>query len=679
MRKFLWVLLVLICILTFVGCKEPPTPISYYLNDGGILVVEYEDGTTKDLGTISDTIANGVDTVIVNEDGYYVINGIVTQIKAKLPVSYSIDNDGNLIVTYNDQTTENLGEFGSDAINTIESISISEDGYYILNGIKTDIVAYSFYEVTFDTGTTTQIDAQIIMEGGFVGMPEVSRTGYTFDGWYNQEEKWIFNENVVDKDITLTAKWSANEYTVSFITGTDDVEDPTTIIFDEEYELPVLSAREGYIFEGWVYNGNLVTSDKWTIPSNCTLTAKWSDLIPWDDDGVLKILTIGNSFSVDSMEYVYQIAKANGVADVKLGNLYIGSCTIYKHFTNAKNDTAAYTYYTNSTGIWNTDEGYKLSTAVASDNWDFISFQQSSTYSGKAETYDDLDKLINIVKPLCTNPKVSFVWHMTWAYQGNSTHSGFANYDNNQLTMYNAIISATQSKIVTNDNIDIIVPNGTAIQNARTSRLGDTLTRDGYHLSYNQGRVIASLTMLSSLVEIDLDNVDLTDVSTDDAFIEVAVESAKNAILTPFAVTESAFTDDENGIDLTKYVELQYSVYKTSYWQSVYSLDMFTEETGSATALKYWATNKMNKDDLPIGSLIVVESGWRYRPEGWVGDNRNTVRPDQETINVIEVTEAWWGDFTIRAFNIGKTSNGDISGVSEEEIRQAFKIYIPKK
>jgi hypothetical protein len=151
------------------------------------------------------------------------------------------------------------------------------------------------------------------------------------------------------------------------------------------------------------------------------------------------------------------------------------------------------------------------------------------------------------------------------------------------------------------------------------------------------------------------------------------------AILTPFAVTESAFTDDENGIDLSKYVELQYSVYKTSYWQSVYSLDMFTEETGSATALKYWATNKMNKDDLPIGSLIVVESGWRYRPEGWVGDNKNTVRPDQETINVIEVTEAWWGDFTTRAFNIGKTSNGDISGVSEEEIRQAFKIYIPKK
>ena len=54
-----------------------------------------------------------------------------------------------------------------------------------------------------------------------------------------------------------------------------------------------------------------------------------SDGTPWDDDGVLKILTIGNSFSVDCMEYVYQIAKAAGVEKIKLGNLFVSQKLCY--------------------------------------------------------------------------------------------------------------------------------------------------------------------------------------------------------------------------------------------------------------------------------------------------------------------------------------------------------------
>ena len=65
---------------------------------------------------------------------------------------------------------------------------------------------------------------------------------------------------------------------------------------------------------------------------------------------------------------------------------------------------------------------------------------------------------------------------MTWAYQADSTHSGFNNYGKDQMTMYNAIVNAAQTKIVTNDNIEIIIPVGTAVQNVRTSYIGDTLT-----------------------------------------------------------------------------------------------------------------------------------------------------------------------------------------------------------
>ena len=114
MKKFLLVLFTVLTIMCFSACDNTPVIEKYYLDTSGNLIAEFEDGSTKDLGTLGDTIANGVEDIEINVDGYYVINDIVTDIQAKLPESYSIDSDGNLIVTYTDTTTENLGKFGND-------------------------------------------------------------------------------------------------------------------------------------------------------------------------------------------------------------------------------------------------------------------------------------------------------------------------------------------------------------------------------------------------------------------------------------------------------------------------------------------------------------------------------------------------------------------------------------
>jgi hypothetical protein len=183
-----------------------------------------------------------------------------------------------------------------------------------------------------------------------------------------------------------------------------------------------------------------------------------------------------------------------------------------------------------------------MATAVQSDNWDFILFQQASPVSGRAQTYDDLTALIEIVEPLCTNKNVQFGWHMTWAYQANSTNGAFKNYGNDQNVMYNAIVDAVKSKIETNPYITKIIPNGTVIQNARTSYVGDTLTRDSSdHLSYEQGRKLVGLGVLASLIEIDWESLDLSEVIPDEAFCRVVVESVQNAVSNPYAVTQSAY------------------------------------------------------------------------------------------------------------------------------------------
>lgn len=205
-----------------------------------------------------------------------------------------------------------------------------------------------------------------------------------------------------------------------------------------------------------------------------------------------------------------------------------------------KNDSASYTYYTNTTDEWNETNSYKISTAVASDDWDYITFQQVSNDSGKEDTYDDLNELIEIIKPI--SKEAEFAWHMTWAYQSDSTHSAFPNYNSNQMTMYNAIISSVQNKIQTNNNIKIIIPVGTAIQNARTSFLGDTLTRDGYHLSYDIGRYIAGVEYLHGLTGVNVDKLTYKPVETSDIVRQIAIESAKNATINPYEITNSKFT-----------------------------------------------------------------------------------------------------------------------------------------
>lgn len=77
--------------------------------------------------------------------------------------------------------------------------------------------------------------------------------------------------------------------------------------------------------------------------------------------------------------------------------------------------------------------------------------------------------------------------HKVWTYVQHSSHSDFANYGNDQLTMYHAIVDAVE-RVKELADIKIVVPAGTAIQNGRTSIIGDAFDRDGYHLDLGVGR-----------------------------------------------------------------------------------------------------------------------------------------------------------------------------------------------
>ena len=269
---------------------------------------------------------------------------------------------------------------------------------------------------------------------------------------------------------------------------------------------------------------------------------------PVVDGKSISILFIGNSFSDDTEAYMVDILLNLGYTNIDIGNLYIGGCSIDTHYENILSGVPAYdfrmrshngTKFTEYETVTVGGSKQSLDFAIPYKAWDIISVQQASGYSGQANSYNNLDALVEQVRSKATNPDVEFVFNMTWAYQANSTHAQFPDYNSDQMTMYNAILSAVQEKV----NYTV-VPNATAIQNARTSFIGDNLTRDGYHLNLKIGRFIAGLTFVAKVTGADLTDFDYIPNGVTKSEFAVAIESVTNAIANPFVLTESSITVD---------------------------------------------------------------------------------------------------------------------------------------
>lgn len=398
----------------------------------------------------------------------------------------------------------------------------------------------------------------------------------------------------------------------------------------------------------------------------------------------LKVLAIGNSFSEDAMRHLYQIAADCGATEIVLGNLYIGGCELATHWANARDNKAAYDYQKNTGGSWSGRSNTTMEYGLTDEAWDVITLQQVSGKSGLADTYNsDIDNLVSYINSKKTNPQAKLGWHMTWAYQSNSNHSDFSRYGNNQMTMYNGIISAVQDKILPNKNFDLIIPSGTAVQNMRTSYVGDTLTRDGYHLSYNLGRYIAGLTWLKAITGWPIDAVtyvpSISEVPSE--LLPVIKEAVNNAVETPFAVTKSSYQEKQE-IDLSRYKLLDWQPVGLGYWNSGsggYDPNPQLNMTAANSKNFVSSGKRFTKDELPPGTVLVVDPGYQYRPDGWAPSGAAAPgRPDNVSTPQVVIDEAWWAGYEYRAFNVAVLgANTDITN-RVNETASHFRIYVPQ-
>ncbi len=255
-------------------------------------------------------------------------------------------------------------------------------------------------------------------------------------------------------------------------------------------------------------------------------------------DNVVKILAIGNSFSQDAIEtYLHELAKAEGIS-VIIGNLYIGGASLDLHWKNASDNAAAYDYRKIDVDNIKTNRpNTSIADALIDENWDYVSFQQASPFSGQYNTYDaTLPLLLGYVQLRVSKPKVNYILHQTWAYAQNSTHAGFANYNKDQMTMYNAIKDATKrAKDLV--GIDLLIPAGTAIQNGRSSSVGDNFTRDGYHLDLTIGRYTAACTWFEAIFGKNVIGNSYKPDTMSSHEAEIAQKAAHSAIVNPYEIT----------------------------------------------------------------------------------------------------------------------------------------------
>lgn len=152
-----------------------------------------------------------------------------------------------------------------------------------INAFDTNYTLHFLKTVTFNANGHGGASpaAQTIFAGGKVKEPTaLTELGYDFGGWYTDAactNKFDFN-NTLENDLTLYAKWTPNENTISFVTSKDGVEiADQKVLTDQKVTKPETQAVEDEVIEGWYKDKNLTQPYDFNTPvkESMTLYAKW--------------------------------------------------------------------------------------------------------------------------------------------------------------------------------------------------------------------------------------------------------------------------------------------------------------------------------------------------------------------------------------------------------------------
>ena len=158
---------------------------------------------------------------------------------------------------------------------TFKYWSIKENGeeYEFSTKITKDITLYAVYEINKYTVTYinegTEYHKETAEYGSVVtSIQNPTKEGYTFIGWYNENNEKINHPITVTENITLHSKYEINTYTVSFYHNNEKYVEDQKVNYGESAVKPSIDpTKEDYNFSGWVIKG---TNNKYDFTSKVT-------------------------------------------------------------------------------------------------------------------------------------------------------------------------------------------------------------------------------------------------------------------------------------------------------------------------------------------------------------------------------------------------------------------------
>ena len=242
-------------------------------------------------------------------------------------------------------------------------------------------------KITFNLdGGSLNTQSMTAEYGTSVQLPTPTKNGYTFDGWYAGSRKYNGGNWTEKSDISLTAKWIPNSYTITLensiyygdsVVVTFDYNDShsaateVTLANGEILEYPEIPTRSGYVFAGWYTDSDCYNEFTFSgeITHNMTLYAGWNTVYeendyyyPWNvsGDSLTSTNKFDNSISCYTIvanvpmdvSFYYGTSSENGCDQlyIQLNNwntLY--TCSGYSegnyaHVSMSAGDTLTFTY-----------------------------------------------------------------------------------------------------------------------------------------------------------------------------------------------------------------------------------------------------------------------------------------------------------------------------------------------
>lgn len=236
------------------------------------------------------------------------------------------------------------------------------------------------YVVKFNSNGGSSVLSQAVSYNGTVTKPaNPTRTGYTFSGWTLNGESFDFNTKITN-NITLTATWTINKYTVAFDSDGGSSVASQTVNYNAYATVPTAPTKTGYTFGGWALNGSIYSFSSSKVTSNITLKATWvlnKYTVTFDSDG-------GTSIASQTVSH-------NGVATQPTNPTKTGYT-----FNGWTLNGANYNFSTKVTGAITLKASWTINkyTVTFKDDNNVVATQTVS-YNGTATNYTGVSKIGN--------------------------------------------------------------------------------------------------------------------------------------------------------------------------------------------------------------------------------------------------------------------------------------------